>query len=109
MEDNFKAFIKPQYVGQIAQVLEGKVGDILKAKNERKKFDEIVSELGLENLLEREIDHISGGELQRFAIALVCLRNGNAYLFDEPTSYLDIKQRLKAAKVIRSLIDEDEK
>ena len=31
----------------------------------------------------------------------------NSYMFDEPSSYLDIKQRLKAAEVIRSLLTPD--
>jgi translation initiation factor RLI1 len=29
------------------------------------------------------------------------------YMFDEPSSYLDIKQRLRAAEVIRSLLHPD--
>lgn len=32
---------------------------------------------------------------------------GNSYMFDEPSSYLDVKQRLNAARVIRSLISSD--
>jgi len=30
-----------------------------------------------------------------------------SYMFDEPSSYLDIKQRLKAAEVIRELLTPD--
>lgn len=47
--------------------------------------------------------NLSGGELQRVAIAATVLREGDFYYFDEPTSWLDVSQRLNAVKVIRSL------
>jgi ATP-binding cassette subfamily E protein 1 len=49
---------------------------------------------------------LSGGELQRVAIAASISREADVYLFDEPSSYLDVQQRLQAARVIRSLKDE---
>ena len=54
--------------------------------------------------MEREIQQLSGGELQRFVIAMTCVQNADIYMFDEPSSYLDVKQRLKAARFIRSLL-----
>lgn len=63
--------------------------------------------LELENIKERSIDALSGGELQRFACAMVCIQDGDIFMFDEPSSYLDVKQRLKAAVTIRSLISPD--
>ena len=53
---------------------------------------------------EREIKVLSGGELQRFAIAMVMIQQAEIYMFDEPSSYLDVKQRLQAAHVIRTLL-----
>ena len=58
----------------------------------------------LDNVLDRDVKALSGGELQRFAIAVVCVQNADIYMFDEPSSYLDVKQRLKASRVIRSLL-----
>ncbi|KAL9142284.1 hypothetical protein ABFS82_14G159300 [Erythranthe guttata] len=55
-------------------------------------------------LLERNLKDLSGGELQRFAIAERSIQRADVYMFDEPSSYLDVKQRLKAAQVIRSLL-----
>lgn len=43
--------------------------------------------------------HASGGELQRFAIAVVAAQNADIYMIDEPSSFLDVRQRLKAAQV----------
>lgn len=58
----------------------------------------------LKHIKEREIGALSGGELQRFACAMVCIQDGDIFMFDEPSSYLDVKQRLNAAKTIRSLL-----
>ena len=56
-------------------------------------------------MLNREIADLSGGELQRFAIGFACLKKAEVYMFDEPSSYLDVRQRLKAAQVIRGLVE----
>lgn len=50
---------------------------------------------------------LSGGELQRFAIAVVAVQAADVYMFDEPSSYLDVKQRIRASKAIRSLLKQD--
>jgi ATP-binding cassette subfamily E protein 1 len=46
LEDNLKAHIKPQFVDQIPKAVKGKVGDTLRAKDERGVFQEIVDLLG---------------------------------------------------------------
>ena len=61
----------------------------------------------LSHIRDREISALCCGELQRFACAMVCIQNGDIFMFDEPSSYLDVKQRLNAARTIRSLIDPD--
>jgi ABC-type glutathione transport system ATPase component len=53
----------------------------------------------LRPVLDRNVGDLSGGELQRFAIAVVAVQEADIYMFDEPSSYLDVKQRLKAAQV----------
>lgn len=63
--------------------------------------------LDLLHIRDRGIEALSGGELQRFACAMVCIQNGDIFMFDEPSSYLDVKQRLNAAVTIRSLIHPD--
>jgi len=69
---------------------------------------EMLIELELRNVADREIALLSGGELQRFAIALVAVQKADVYMFDEPSSYLDVKQRLSAAKTIRELLRPDD-
>ncbi len=101
-----KAILKPQMVDQLPKVVKGKVKNLLENVNERDKLEYVCQELQLENVLDRKMENLSGGELQRVAIAATVLREGDFYYFDEPTSWLDVSQRLNAVKVIRSLADE---
>eukprot|EP00933_Yihiella_yeosuensis_P044837 TRINITY_DN40109_c0_g1_i1.p1 TRINITY_DN40109_c0_g1~~TRINITY_DN40109_c0_g1_i1.p1 ORF type:complete len:612 (+),score=149.95 TRINITY_DN40109_c0_g1_i1:88-1923(+) len=103
LEDRLKAMIKPQYVDKIPKQIAGKVSDILSTKDEKNSKDHFSHELELSHLQDREIKNLSGGELQRFAIAVLCVQDAQVYMFDEPSSYLDVRQRIHAAKVIRSL------
>jgi ATP-binding cassette, sub-family E, member 1 len=64
-------------------------------------------ELELEKLFDRNIDELSGGELQRFAMLIVMIQKVDVYIFDEPTSYLDVKQRIKSSQLIRKLQTHD--
>ncbi|KAI4520583.1 P-loop containing nucleoside triphosphate hydrolase protein, partial [Schizophyllum commune Tattone D] len=109
LEDNLKALIKPQYVDHIPRAIKGKmsVSLMLDSKLERDNKEHMCKELELFHVLEREVSQLSGGELQRFAIAMSCIQKADVYMFDEPSSYLDIKQRLKAAEVIRGLLSPD--
>ncbi|GAC75056.1 RNAse L inhibitor [Moesziomyces antarcticus T-34] len=107
LEDNIKALIKPQYVDHIPRAIKGKasVTQLLDGKLERNNKDEVIDMLDLKEVLDRDVQNLSGGELQRFAIGMSCIQNANVYMFDEPSSYLDVKQRLNAARMIRSLLD----
>lgn len=67
-------------------------------------FDHAVEQLDLHKVLERQVGQLSGGELQRFIIGLTCVQDVDIYMFDEPSSYLDVKQRLNAARMIRSML-----
>lgn len=158
LEDNLKAIIKPQYVDHIPRAVNGCVGEVLMARDQRGKNESLLELLGtspppqaccvdgratftlregkprfaaspkplawcvfvcvsgsidalwrrrvfargvsdLQPVLERNVGDLSGGELQRFAIAVVAVQEADIYMFDEPSSYLDVKQRLKAAQV----------
>ncbi|XP_026332044.1 ATP-binding cassette sub-family E member 1 [Hyposmocoma kahamanoa] len=107
LEDDLKALIKPQYVDQIPKAVKGTVAQLLDKKDDLKNQTEICRMLDLSHIRDREIAALSGGELQRFACAMVCIQNGDIFMFDEPSSYLDVKQRLNAARTIRSLMHPD--
>jgi len=105
-EKRLKIVHKPQYVDRLPQAVSGKVGDLLKKADERGVLTTLTEQLQLGNILDRTLDVLSGGELQRVAITATVSRLADVYLFDEPSSYLDVQQRLQAARVIRSLKDE---
>lgn len=112
LEDKIKAVIKPQYVDNIPKMLKGRPGQVdklLDDKNDRGAMAEILDWLDLKLVYadKRDISVLSGGELQRFAIGIVALQEADMYMFDEPSSYLDVKQRLNAALCIRSLLKND--
>ena len=108
LEDDIKALVKVQYVDQIPSAVKGTVQGILDAKHDNGTLKEVVEILDLEPVMDRAIDKLSGGELQRFAIGVVCVQVADVYMLDEPSSYLDVKQRLKAARIIRSLVKSTE-
>ena len=101
-----KVSYKPQNVDKLGDAFKGKkVKALLKAGDEGKRLEEAVELFELFDFLDRDISELSGGELQRVAIAASWLKNADIYYFDEPTSYLDIEQRMKIAKVLKSLAE----
>lgn len=103
LDDELTIAVKIQHVDKIPKKASGTIIELLNKKDKTNRKDKFVDELDLKNLLTRTIDNLSGGELQRFAICHVCCQVVDVYMFDEPTSYLDVKQRLRAADAIRAL------
>ncbi|KON29814.1 ATPase [miscellaneous Crenarchaeota group-1 archaeon SG8-32-1] len=106
-QGNLKVVHKPQYVDRISRVVSGKVGELLKKVDERNKLTQLTDQLQLKTIWNRNLKILSGGELQRVAVAASICREADVYLFDEPSSYLDVKQRLQVAKAIRALKDDE--
>ncbi|MBI5458305.1 ribosome biogenesis/translation initiation ATPase RLI [Methanobacterium sp.] len=105
-EGDLKVVHKPQMVDLLPKVVKGKVDDLLNSVDQRNRLDFVTSSLQLDTVMGREIANLSGGELQRVAIAAAVLRDADFYYFDEPTSWLDVRQRLYAISVIRELAEE---
>lgn len=81
LEDNLKALIKPQYVDHIPRAIKGTmtVTQMLDSKLELDNKQLMCDELELNKVLDREISQLSGGELQRFAIAMSCIQRADVY------------------------------
>src|SRR5919205_2986224 len=101
-----RASIKPQLVYLIPRAFKGTALELLKNYDERKVSSDLIAQLGLKHVLSRNIDQLSGGELQRLAVAVAAAKDADYYFFDEPSSYNDIYQRLAVAKVIQNLAGE---
>lgn len=104
-EGKLKVVHKPQMVDMLPKFVKGNVKDLMEGVDERGAMEEVLDALELRPILSRSISNLSGGELQRVAIAAAALREADFYYFDEPTSWLDVKQRLNAVQVVRTLSD----
>lgn len=102
-EKGVRTAYKPQYVDRIPKSYRGPVRELLSRTDERGELDTLVDRLALRPLLDREIDSLSGGELQRVAIAATAARDAEFYFFDEISPYLDINQRILAARMLQDL------
>lgn len=101
--NELKASIKPQQVYNLAKVFDGNAKELLEKYDERGKAKELIQQLGLQNALENKLTDLSGGELQRIAVAVAASRESDFYFFDEPSSYNDVFQRIGVARVIQDL------
>ena len=106
--DNVDAAFKPQQVDKMPELHEGKVKDFLEEKDERNVLEEISTQLEIDQILDRDMSELSGGELQRVAIAATLVRDASMYVVDEPSSFLDVRQRLNMAEIISNMGDERE-
>ncbi len=102
-EKNLKVVMKPQYIDEAPRRITGTVGEILSRIDERGALADVSAMLSLDPIWGKDIHSLSGGELQRMAIAAVALRDADVYIFDEPSSYLDVYQRMRMAILVRSL------
>jgi ATP-binding cassette subfamily E protein 1 len=102
-QNQIRASIKPQQVHHIAQAFDGTGKELIDKYDERGVSNEIIKELGLQNSLEQNLKELSGGELQRIAVAAAASKDTEFYFFDEPSSYNDVFQRTGVARVIQGL------
>ena len=95
--------IKPQQVYNIAEAFDGTSKDLLEKYDDRGVSNQLIKTLSLENSVEQHVKELSGGELQRLAVAVASAKDADFYFFDEPSSYNDIYQRTSVARVIQDL------
>ncbi|WNY25951.1 ribosome biogenesis/translation initiation ATPase RLI [Methanolapillus millepedarum] len=97
---------KPQYVDLIPKAFKGKTIDLLEKANTGGDLDYLVKRLDMADILNRDIKALSGGELQKVAIAACAAKDADFYFFDEISPYLDIYQRINAARLIQEMAKE---
>ena len=101
LSEDYKCVLKIQFVDQIPKIVTGNIGEIIKKRDFRGISAELLPIFELEHLLDRNVADLSGGELQRFAVLTTLIQKVNVFVFDEPTSYLDVKERLYMSNAIR--------
>jgi len=102
-QNEIRASIKPQQIHHLAEAFNGTGNELLDKYDERGITRELVRELGLQNSMEQSLKELSGGELQRIAVAAAASKDTEFYFFDEPSSYNDVFQRTGVARVIQGL------
>jgi len=102
-EKKLRVAVKPQYIDYIPRIFSGTPRDLLKSTDERGSLGRYVEALALSPILDHDIATLSGGELQRVAIAACLAREADFFFLDEITPFLDIYQRMAAARIIREL------
>ncbi len=99
-DGEMRVSLKPQAVYRLPEAWKKEAGLLLKQMDERKRMDEVVDTLSLRETLGKKVPDLSGGELQRVAVAAAALKDADLYLFDEPSSYNDVYQRLAVSRLI---------
>jgi ATP-binding cassette subfamily E protein 1 len=99
-DGELRVSLKPQAVYRLPEAWKKETELLLRQMDERKAMDEVVDKLNLRETLKKKVPDLSGGELQRVAVAAAALKDADLYLFDEPSSYNDVYQRLAVSKLI---------
>lgn len=104
-QKKIKTSQKPQYVDMIPKKFKGKVRELLSKTDERGVLNDLIKKLDIGGIIDRSIEELSGGELQRVALAACISREADFYFIDEISPYLDIYQRIRSAQIIRELAE----
>lgn len=97
---------KPQRVDRLVERYDGTVRHLLDARDERDLRDDAIDQLDLGHVADRGVEDLSGGELQRTAIAATLVADVDTYLIDEPSAYLDVGHRLAVARAFDALTED---
>ncbi|MEM2142731.1 MAG: ribosome biogenesis/translation initiation ATPase RLI [Candidatus Thorarchaeota archaeon] len=100
---------KPQSIvdlPKVKSIADRPVSDLLESSDDSGRLREMKTGMNLTEIWDRPLKFLSGGELQRVACTAAIVREGDIYFFDEPTAYLDVRERLRVARAIRSLSEQ---
>ena len=97
--------VKPQYIDKLPRIFDGEVRELLARVDDRGEMEKYTELMGISHILDRKLGALSGGELQRVAICATLLKESDVYFFDEPSSYLDIYERMRMVGVVRGLAE----
>jgi ATP-binding cassette subfamily E protein 1 len=103
--NNLRISIKPQNISELASGV--KVSDFMEKFASDKNVRNIMDRLNISYLLNRKLNEVSGGELQKIAIAAASVKDADVYYFDEPLAYLDITERIKISDFINHLLEKE--
>ena len=97
---------KPQYLSndidvEVIAILEKSNGSTIEGSTEE---EQILDPLKLKKLYNKSVKNLSGGELQKVAIASCLLQKADLYALDEPSAFLDVEDRIAVAKFLQKFV-----
>ena len=106
VDKKIKISYKPQYLSndidvEVISVLEKANGSTIEGSAEE---EQILDPLKLKNLYNKSVKNLSGGELQKVAIASCLLQKVDLYALDEPSAFLDVEDRIAVAKFLQKFV-----
>jgi ATP-binding cassette subfamily E protein 1 len=101
-DNDLRTAYKHQRVDEAEGLANKSVRSLFKKKPT--ELTDLVAQFDLDPLLDRPVSELSGGERQRVAIAQTLSTDADLYLFDEPSSFLDVEDRLDVARSIRKSV-----
>jgi len=104
-EEGVDIAVKPQYIDKLPKIFDGSVGELLGRVDDREELGKYTNLLKIDHIIERKLNKLSGGELQRVALCATLLKEADVYFFDEPSSYLDIHERMRMVRIIQGLAE----
>jgi len=108
MANTIVPILKPQNITdlpKIKNIADRPISDLLESSDSSGRLKSLRGDMSLDEIWDRPIKFLSGGELQRVAVTAAIVREGDIYFFDEPTAYLDVRERLRVGRSIRHLAD----
>ena len=107
LDKKIRVIKKPERIDLIPKVAKGTVEELLRKIDERNALKEAKEVLNIEKIMSRRLDELSGGELQLVAVTALYCREGEVYIVDEPSNYLDVYQRFRMSVLLRRLVSPD--
>ncbi len=95
---------KVQYIDLVPRYVKGTVRELLERADETGSARDLAQEVGLDRVWDRDVRNLSGGELQKLVVVATLSKDANVYVFDEPSSYLDVRERIRVSRLIRSRV-----
>ena len=74
---------------------------------DRARVEDAIARMGLEDIAERSMSELSGGQAQRALIARALAQDTRVLLLDEPTSALDLRYQIETLQLVRQITREE--